>query len=687
MSNNQYYSHLKQEQDEDSPSDPNLQNQIQQSQSIQQQQPIGIIYSQPQNFASVPYNPGGFYSISSFPSSNPLPSPYPFSSNLQRTPSMMEINQQQQQEQFLNAIRQQNQNSNAYQSFNPMMGMHQNRYYAVSPTNVPIHSNLSNHSVSPLDYIPQHHIDRSSPTQFMSISDPRMFSVNVNRPNDQIQWSHHPSIPSYPPGYFRMQPNQFYSPVESPVPAFLLNPVNVSSGSKQESDSTEDRNLINSFINNPAAQILSQPNPQGSNVQQVQQQPQIPQASQQPPFNPSFPFYSQSSFSPLEGKNEGNFPSLSNNNNNNNSNNSFNNHGFATTTTTTSTTFRTRKVDSLIDDEEIDPFSVKSTKKSEPEKKRKKGSSSSSASIQKVEGVNVMPLPLPPVPDYSSIPLATRFKMKRQPHNHQRRCYEDENRYVMPNPLIVMEENETEVLPNQKILDGFVTAMLADDDGNLLSDSLPESERLFSPDGLSHKISSNNTRAAFNVKLFAPAGRRSRFRIVFLVNYQTADGNSYWEKVISDVIQIQCNKIFAGQDPTASSLMPTRGSPLEETEVWIRGHDFWSKGMKITFDGIDAKVLDISENLVSVIAPRRPDLLHKGDLTVEVSFTNLFTRKQAKSPRTINYTYSVNLRRPQGVKMATTDHSFPSEDSNVNRSSMENVNSPPNPSRSRRRRH
>ena len=70
------------------------------------------------------------------------------------------------------------------------------------------------------------------------------------------------------------------------------------------------------------------------------------------------------------------------------------------------------------------------------------------------------------------------------------------------------------------------------------------------------------------------------FRLLFLVNYATEDGQTLEEKILSRSFAVYSNrKKNIKEKPTVIAMMPSKGAFHAQTEVWIKGRGFTDKGI------------------------------------------------------------------------------------------------------------
>lgn len=85
-------------------------------------------------------------------------------------------------------------------------------------------------------------------------------------------------------------------------------------------------------------------------------------------------------------------------------------------------------------------------------------------------------------------------------------------------------------------------------------------------------------------------------------------------------------------------IKPTEGMASQETEVWIKGKGFNDK-IVVLFGNKVGKVVELSENLVSVLVPPCFDLI--SDTEVEVVVSNKYSQESVEAEKKPTFTYFV----------------------------------------------
>eukprot|EP00027_Filamoeba_sp_ATCC50430_P004686 CAMPEP_0168564424 /NCGR_PEP_ID=MMETSP0413-20121227/13242_1 /TAXON_ID=136452 /ORGANISM="Filamoeba nolandi, Strain NC-AS-23-1" /LENGTH=354 /DNA_ID=CAMNT_0008596103 /DNA_START=304 /DNA_END=1368 /DNA_ORIENTATION=+ len=241
----------------------------------------------------------------------------------------------------------------------------------------------------------------------------------------------------------------------------------------------------------------------------------------------------------------------------------------------------------------------------------------------------------------------SRFVLVEEPNQIQRKSYKNENRCLLPNPIticprelkfgadLVGKPNSSPFPKAKKIVEGTVSVKLVDRDGN----ELPENKAhiLESIEGGLIQLLDDNGSANFSLKVL-DTSEGDWWRLVFLISYRE-EGNSSFicEKIYSRQFIVNSNKKkHANGPPLVVALKPATGPTHTETEVWIKGKLFSDK-TSVFFDEVPAKVVEIAENLLTVIAPARPELSEPTKVSVIVS--NNHSRETYPAEKRLEYTY------------------------------------------------
>jgi len=250
-------------------------------------------------------------------------------------------------------------------------------------------------------------------------------------------------------------------------------------------------------------------------------------------------------------------------------------------------------------------------------------------------------------PSSDQIPVQSQhklFKLLEEPEDVQRKAYKNENRYVLPNPLVVVQEGE----PHKPIKDSVVSVKLVQSNGEAIEE--PKQSVLL--DGIKKKAMTTqgneaNKRAEFALKILETSGK-NKFRLMFTVTY-TMDNILYEEQILTIPFQvISTKKKNALSKPKLKGILPRSAPSCEETEVWIRGSGFSDKAdnVIVKFGDREAKIIEIEEHLIVCLTPQRPDLSF--DSTVPVIVANVHSAKgQLLCEKPLFFRYSVGNSMPQ----------------------------------------
>lgn len=143
-------------------------------------------------------------------------------------------------------------------------------------------------------------------------------------------------------------------------------------------------------------------------------------------------------------------------------------------------------------------------------------------------------------PSSDQIPVQSQhklFKLLEEPEDVQRKAYKNENRYVLPNPLVVVQEGE----PHKPIKDSVVSVKLVQSNGEAIEE--PKQSVLL--DGIKKKAMTTqgneaNKRAEFALKILETSGK-NKFRLMFTVTY-TMDNILYEEQILTIPFQVISTK-------------------------------------------------------------------------------------------------------------------------------------------------
>jgi len=257
--------------------------------------------------------------------------------------------------------------------------------------------------------------------------------------------------------------------------------------------------------------------------------------------------------------------------------------------------------------------------------------------------------------------LPKRFVIFQQPDPIQRRSYATEKRFLSPKPIVIcaidiLEDSNSNTRP--KIVEGTVSVELAYEDNNRNVDEMKYLPHLLqSNDGTTKRIIENI--AEFELSVMATSGAK-KFVLVFRVEYKTESGETMEEFLVSSPFEVvanvskmksQATKTNRHKRPRIQGLVPTEGSADAETEVWIKGSHF-SPQVEVTFSTVPAKVVSIEDNLLTVLAPKFPEV--NGDTEVTVSVSNVTSKSRYPAEETLMFKYFAGDRIAQLRRTAKT---------------------------------
>lgn len=235
------------------------------------------------------------------------------------------------------------------------------------------------------------------------------------------------------------------------------------------------------------------------------------------------------------------------------------------------------------------------------------------------------------------------FEIQEQPYEKQRKSYKKENRYLLPNPMVVTQSN---TFPGSrggeegtnKIKNGTVTVKLVYESGEDL-----EEERRGALDG--KKTTNINVLgdAPFHLKVLETSDR-VKFRLHFTARF-VVDGKEMEETILSNSFRVTTNKKVVTVDvPRPIDIKPSSGYNDEATEIWIRGTHFTDRSSTmILFGEQEARVEETESNFLVCYAPPRDDL--EEDTTVDVAIVNRFDGNLLPAKKLMKYTYLVTKRK------------------------------------------
>jgi len=232
-----------------------------------------------------------------------------------------------------------------------------------------------------------------------------------------------------------------------------------------------------------------------------------------------------------------------------------------------------------------------------------------------------------------------RFVLLEQPNVRQRKSYKNENRYVLPNPLTICarEEGPGEKLP--RVIDGVVTVSLVGAEGQDLP--VAKTSILESPEGGLTQTLDSNLSAHFSLKVL-DTSEGTMFRLLFTASFTLEGIGSCEEKIMSRPFQVYSNrkKHVKGQEkPSVIDIKPKEGPSAQETEIWIKGRGF-SDRVVVSFGDKIGRIVETTENLLTVCAPARFDLV--ADTPVQVIVSNKYPHELFSADKKFTFVYYVN---------------------------------------------
>eukprot|EP01105_Mastigella_eilhardi_P011724 TRINITY_DN2693_c0_g1_i1.p1 TRINITY_DN2693_c0_g1~~TRINITY_DN2693_c0_g1_i1.p1 ORF type:complete len:365 (+),score=138.68 TRINITY_DN2693_c0_g1_i1:150-1244(+) len=236
-----------------------------------------------------------------------------------------------------------------------------------------------------------------------------------------------------------------------------------------------------------------------------------------------------------------------------------------------------------------------------------------------------LPLPLPP-------PRLHMFKLVQEPNETQRKSYRNENRYILPNPLIITWSGS----PHAEVT-GMVYVSLAMENGE---DATQEWQEML--DGAHKNKPLEDKRANFALKMLSTSGE-TKFCLLFRVRYKVAKcDEDCIDTIWSRPFRVESNrKKNCIERPRLWRVKPTFGFSDEEVDVWIWGVKFCDRAnMHVSFGAYDAPITKIEGNVLQCNAPKRLDLTR--DTQVTVLIANIHPQHgMLHAVETQTYTYKI----------------------------------------------
>jgi len=231
-----------------------------------------------------------------------------------------------------------------------------------------------------------------------------------------------------------------------------------------------------------------------------------------------------------------------------------------------------------------------------------------------------------------------RFVLLEQPNVRQRKSYKNENRYLLPNPLVVaLRDDLTE--KNFRISDGIASVRLVNADG----DDLPSGKTnlLETADGGLCQNLDSSAAAHFSLKILETSdGAMFRLLITVQYNLESSPGAPpvpTEEKILSRPFQVFSNRKKNNKErPVVIDIKPSEAPCNAETEVWIKGKGFGDRVL-VLFGDKPGRIIETAENLLTVLAPARFEL--STDSTVVVAVSNKYPHDLLTAEKQLNFTY------------------------------------------------
>jgi len=96
-------------------------------------------------------------------------------------------------------------------------------------------------------------------------------------------------------------------------------------------------------------------------------------------------------------------------------------------------------------------------------------------------------------------------------------------------------------------------------------------------------------------------------------------------------------KNVKGQEkPVVIDIKPKEGSTTQDTEVWIKGKGF-SERVMVGFGDKQGRVVETTDNLITVLAPARYDLV--SDTAVHVVISNKYPHETLAAEKKLPFVY------------------------------------------------
>ena len=176
-----------------------------------------------------------------------------------------------------------------------------------------------------------------------------------------------------------------------------------------------------------------------------------------------------------------------------------------------------------------------------------------------------------------------RFQIHQEPNEIQRKSYKNENRCLLPNPLVIClkDRNGENRGRLPRIVEGNVSVKLVSSEGTDLPGNLDQ--QLQCNDGALVRPLDEHLSAAFSLKLLCTS-EGNHFRLLFYITYTTEDSIKYEERLLSLPFIVYSNRkknILKENAPLVIDLKPISGPSNADTEIWIKGKGFTEYGKLI----------------------------------------------------------------------------------------------------------
>jgi len=231
------------------------------------------------------------------------------------------------------------------------------------------------------------------------------------------------------------------------------------------------------------------------------------------------------------------------------------------------------------------------------------------------------------------------FILEQQPFERQRKAYSKENRFLLPNPLVlVANENLARFLYS-----ATVTVRLVGIHGEDLHTLQLRQRQNALLDGTLKATFDSEGRARLALRcLVTSEGRRVRLHFSVHGRLRTSHYESLCVPLYSAPFTVTSNRRSLDlHEPYLEALKPCSAMASEKSEVWIKGSHFL-RNIRVYFDAIEATLIEKSDHVITCIAPPRTDL--QEPLTVSVTVENINPKEKENrclSKNFLEYTYLV----------------------------------------------